>query len=71
MVVTVSDFKEILINIGFEKIHVDDDLMDTFRKHVRGAWGGFLKGAAEGAYSLDELGNILLESTRWMGARRR
>jgi len=66
--ITASEFKEILINIGFE-IHVHEDLLDPFRNYVRGAWEEFLKGVAEGAYMLDELGPALLESTRWMVAR--
>ncbi|MBT6314118.1 MAG: class I SAM-dependent methyltransferase [Alphaproteobacteria bacterium] len=67
--ITVTEFKEILINLGFE-IHVDEDLTVPFRNHVRGAWEGFLKGVAEGAYPLDELGPALLESTRWMAGTR-
>lgn len=67
--ITVAEFKEILINLGFE-IHVDEDLTDPFRSYVRSAWEEFLKGVSEGAYPLDELGPALLESTRWMAGTR-
>ena len=44
-------------------MHGDEDLTDPFRNYARGAWEGCLKGVAERACPLGELGLPLLECT--------